>query len=748
MRRQAIYWLFGVLIAIGLPLTQANLNRTHANTRTHDSSLSQVDPKTTKALIPLEDQPFFEDIEIYADNWEQSYLGKITGYTPEATLLRFYAAMARVGEIIDAVSNNAESEPGFFWSEASLQQIQEAEILFQTATRTIDDSAIPASIRNDVKEESALKLKEILDYAFTHSKEKINIPNDKSFPSWTMPGTAITVTRLIDSDKNNEDYLFSQETVENIDRMYRFIDNSSGAEQLEQLDELTLINPYASPNLYDHFTYTPGYLVPPKWYERLPEGLKATLQHPIGDQSILQYIMATFIALVYLPITWVCIKAFISTYQRKNPQERANHGAHSKQKLDISWKRFVYILPLAPLSTISRILIANRINFTGNALVNSNWFFDISTYIFLGITIVLFFEAISTSGALWLMKFRCRQSDLDLRRMRNLILPFSRALGAISAVIILYQLLLRLGMPPNAVIAFSAVPGLAIGLGGSRLLSNLFAGIAIQSDRPIRVGEFCKIGIDTGFVSRIGLRSIDMITLTGRVTIPNNKVEDATIFNYSERMSAVPFDDQAIQQGIEIEIQTPEDFGSGQLNEVVRRIKTFILDQEKLTYPVVHYSQESATQSRIIISAKTSTDNWEDFLEAKQNLTAESKTIIAIVKNLKHSISIAYQTAREKRQEIPNIIQTVIDADPNLSMTSCRLSALSEYSLDFTFLLGSEHDNVGDFFNSIATMKEGILRAFEDQNIDIPFPTSIEIHPVNDTSEQAIINRDPASNPA
>ena len=743
MRRQAICWLLGVLIAIGLPLTQADLNHADANTRTDDSSLSRVESKAAKELIPFEEQPFFEDIEIYANNWEHSYLGKITGYTPEATLLRFYAAMARVGEIIDAVSNNADSEPGLFWSEASLQQIQEAEILFQTATRTIDDSAIPASIRNDVKEESALKLKEILDYAFTHAKEKINIPNDKSFPSWTMPGTAITVTRLIDNDKNNEDYLFSQETVENIDRMYRFIDNSSGA---EELDELTLSNPYASPNLYDHFTYTPGYLVPPKWYERLPEGLKETLQNPIGDQSILQYIMAAIVALIYLPITWTCINALIRTYQNNDHKDPINLHSKPKQQLDISWKRFLYMLPLAPLSTISRVLIANRINFTGNALVNSNWFFDISTYIYLGITIVLFFEAISSSGALWLMKFRRRQSDLDLRRMRNLILPFSRALGAISAVIILYQLLLRLGMPPNAVIAFSAVPGLAIGLGGSRLLSNLFAGIAIQSDRPIRVGEFCKIGVDTGFVSRIGLRSIDMITLTGRVTIPNNKVEDATIFNYSERESIAPFDDQAIQQGIEIEIQTPDDFGTGQLNEVVSRIKTYINNQEKLTHPVVHYSQESSTQSRIIVSARTSTDNWEDFLEAKQNLTAESKTIIAVVKNLKHSISISYQTSREKRQEIPKIIQMVIDADPNLSMTSCRLSALSEYSLDYTFILESEHDSAGDFFNSIATMKERILRAFEDQDIDIPFPTSIEIHPANDTREQAINNRSSASN--
>ena len=66
---------------------------------------------------------------------------------------------------------------------------------------------------------------------------------------------------------------------------------------------------------------------------------------------------------------------------------------------------------------------------------------------------------------------------------------------------------------------------------------------------------------------------------------------------------------------------------------------------------------------------------------------------------------------------------------------------LIELVLSF-FLLGSEHDNAGDFFNSIATMKEGILRAFEDQNIDIPFPTSIEIHTTNNTPEPSIDNSD------
>lgn len=66
--------------------------------------------------------------------------------------------------------------------------------------------------------------------------------------------------------------------------MYHFIDSSFGA---DPIDELTSTNQYASPNLYNHFTYMPGYLVPPKWYERLPNSLKkycstpSEIKHPL-----------------------------------------------------------------------------------------------------------------------------------------------------------------------------------------------------------------------------------------------------------------------------------------------------------------------------------------------------------------------------------------------------------------------------------------------------------------------------------
>ena len=265
-----------------------------------------------KTIIPLEEQPFYDQLEIYDSNWDQSYLGKVTGFTPQQTLLRFYAVMARVGEIIRDVGQKADESPGMLWSESVREEIKEAEVLFRVAKRTMDDSSIPESIRKDTLEESVLKLKEILDYAFTHSREPIDIPNNKNQTDWTIPGTAITLTRSVQNDNGNQDYFFSQETLENINRMYAFVRETYGD---TTVDEIISENPLASPRIYQDFSYSPGYLVPPKWYVSLPEDIKLFLQIPFGEQSLLQYLMAILLASIYFPLVMACLFKLLNTYQ-------------------------------------------------------------------------------------------------------------------------------------------------------------------------------------------------------------------------------------------------------------------------------------------------------------------------------------------------------------------------------------------------------------------------------------------------
>ena len=168
--------------------------------------------------------------------------------------------------------------------------------------------------------------------------------------------------------------------------------------------------------------------------------------------------------------------------------------------------------------------------------------------------------------------------------------------------------------------------------------------------------------------------------------------------------------------------------GVGQLNGIVERITAYIEENDQLDSPVVSFSEDGSSGELLTVFAKACSDNWKDYLQLKQDLSAESKTVSAIVNNLKHSISIAYDTPSHKRQHVPSIIRDVVESDKQLKLGPCRLSALSDYSLDFTFFIESTYDDTGAFFDAIARIKEGLLQAFEANEIEIPLPTSIEIH--------------------
>ena len=64
--------------------------------------------------------------------------------------------------------------------------------------------------------------------------------------------------------------------------------------------------------------------------------------------------------------------------------------------------------------------------------------------------------------------------------------------------------------------------GLAVALAAQKTIENLFDGVAVISDRPVLVGDYCKFGDRMGFVEQIGLRSTRIRTLDRTmVTVPN-----------------------------------------------------------------------------------------------------------------------------------------------------------------------------------------------------------------------------------
>ena len=103
-----------------------------------------------------------------------------------------------------------------------------------------------------------------------------------------------------------------------------------------------------------------------------------------------------------------------------------------------------------------------------------------------------------------------------------------------------------LGVAITPILTALGVGGLAVALALQDTLSNLFAGVHLLADKPIRVGDFVRLesGVE-GFVDDIGWRSTRIRLLANNmVIVPNAKIAQSAITNYhlpEARMSlAIP----------------------------------------------------------------------------------------------------------------------------------------------------------------------------------------------------------------
>src|SRR5262245_6176165 len=96
-------------------------------------------------------------------------------------------------------------------------------------------------------------------------------------------------------------------------------------------------------------------------------------------------------------------------------------------------------------------------------------------------------------------------------------------------------LMSSLGVQVAPILTALGVGGLAVALALQDTLSNLFAGMHLLADRPIRIGDYVKLsegGVE-GYVVDIGWRSTRIrLPQNSIVVLPNQKVAQSVITNY------------------------------------------------------------------------------------------------------------------------------------------------------------------------------------------------------------------------
>jgi small-conductance mechanosensitive channel len=136
----------------------------------------------------------------------------------------------------------------------------------------------------------------------------------------------------------------------------------------------------------------------------------------------------------------------------------------------------------------------------------------------------------------------------DYIRRSNLAIPGTGlAHGLIKGTILIVGFLVILsilGISITPIITALGIGGLAVALALQDTLSNLFAGIHVLIEKPIRIGDFIRLETgQEGYVEDITWRTTRIRMLPNNmVIIPNSKVAQSILTNYSlpeKRMSVL-----------------------------------------------------------------------------------------------------------------------------------------------------------------------------------------------------------------
>ncbi len=257
------------------------------------------------------------------------------------------------------------------------------------------------------------------------------------------------------------------------------------------------------------------------------------LEEQFGDGPVAEYLPEVFLTWGFLEVRlwqWIGLLVLI--------------GAAALLSSAVTWIAKRILAPLLRRSPTSQVVIAPLAALVGLAAF-SGWHLllglsvpaerAISGMIRIGVVLAITwigFRLINAAeGAL-----AERANRLGNPAAKAMLVMGRRAVKTLLLLLALLAVLQNLGVNITALVAGLGVGGLAVALAAQKSLENLFGGVTIIADQPVRVGDFCRFGDQLGTVEDIGLRSTRVRTLDRTVvTIPNAEFSSLQLENFAHR---------------------------------------------------------------------------------------------------------------------------------------------------------------------------------------------------------------------
>jgi MscS family membrane protein len=195
------------------------------------------------------------------------------------------------------------------------------------------------------------------------------------------------------------------------------------------------------------------------------------------------------------------------------------------------------------------------------------------------------------------------------------VLPLGRRVAKVFLGIVALVLVMQnFGFNVAGLIAGLGVGGLAIALAAQKSVANLFGGVSLVADQPVRVGDFCRFGAgQVGTVEEIGLRSTRVRTLDRTlVTIPNAEFSEIQLENFGPR------DRIRLFAMLNLRYETSPD----QLRYVLTEIRKLLAAHPKiLEAPArARFVAFGAHSLDVEVFAYVDTKDWNEFLQVREDV--------------------------------------------------------------------------------------------------------------------------------
>jgi MscS family membrane protein len=478
------------------------------------------------------------------------------------------------------LSEEMERALGAYLAAPSFAGVTRLALLSDQMTALIDLEATPAAARREVGIRTATYLLDVLRRL--PPVDPADLPDAAAMDAAGLdavriPGAPFAIVRMTDGPRVRE-HLFSPSTIEAAPRLFRALRALPMRSSLD-IESFSALSPQLT-----------GPLIPPALVRAIPEPLTRLWFGTPVWKALLTAALGAALALAL-----VALLRALST-RPEGPGSRLNRLSRAA----------VPPILLLLAADVALPYLAFQINLSGAFADSIASAKSVLSHVAVGwlfwLAVRMVFEAVILSP-------RISDASLDA----NLLRLLSNVIGIVGVTVIVAMGGQAVGLPVLSVLAGLGIGGLAVALALRPTLENLVGGVMLFIDRPVRVGDFCRFGDQTGTVESIGVRSTKVRALDRTlITVPNAQFADMQIVNFAY------CDQMLIRETVGLRYETTPD----QLRHLLAEIRRMLhahprIDSETVRVRLAGFG-ESALNLDLRVYAETR--EWNDFFAIREDV--------------------------------------------------------------------------------------------------------------------------------